>query len=259
MKLNIVPASRGIQWVKLGLQTFFRQPLALSGLFFLFIALMSVLGMVPFIGAALMLVLLPGATLGLMAATREAAEGKFPMPWVLLTAFRTGRLQLRAMLTLGMLYALGLVLLLGCTILIDGGKFAKLYVFGGPATAEMLQQGDFQLAALVAAVLSLPLTQMFWHAPALLYWHGIPPVKSLFFSLVACLRNFWAFTVFGLAWIGIFVLFIVVMATLVQIIGSADAVAAALYPMAMLMAAMVTTSIYFTFQDSFEFTPGDDI
>ncbi len=259
MKLNIVPASRGIQWVKLGLQTFFRQPLALSGLFFLFIALMSVLGMVPFIGTALMLVLLPGATLGLMAATRDAADGKFPMPWVLLTAFRAGRLQLRAMLILGVLYALGLALLLGCTALIDGGKFAKLYIFGGPATTELLRQGDFQLAALLAAVLSLPLTQMFWHAPALLYWHGVPPVKSLFFSLVACLRNFWAFTVFGLAWIGIFMLFIVVMATLVQVFGSPDAVAAALYPATMLIAAMVTTSIYFTFQDSFEFTPGDDI
>jgi hypothetical protein len=259
MKLHIVPASRGIQWVKLGVQTFFKQPLALSGLFFLFVAMMSVLGMVPWVGAALMLVLLPGATLGLMAATREAAGGKFPMPWVLLTAFRAGRLQLRAMLTLGVLYTLGLALLLGCTMLIDGGKFAKLYVFGGPATAEMLKQGDMQLAALVAAVLSLPLTQMFWHAPALLYWHGVPPVKSLFFSLVACMRNFWAFTVFGLAWIGIFVLFVVLMAILVQIFGNPDAIAAALYPAVMLMAAMVTTSIYFTFQDSFEFTPGDDI
>jgi hypothetical protein len=259
MKLHIVPASRGIQWVKLGLQTFFKQPLALSGLFFLFVAMMSVLGMVPLIGAALMLVLLPGATLGLMAAAREAAGGKFPMPWVLLTAFRAGRLQLRAMLTLGVLYAVGLALLLGCTALIDGGKFAKLYVFGGPTTPEMLKQGDFQLAALAASVLSLPLTQMFWHAPALLYWHGVPPVKSLFFSLVACMRNFWAFTVFGLAWIGIFVLFIVLMAILVQVFGNPDAIAAALYPAVMLMAAMVTTSIYFTFQDSFEFTPGDDI
>ena len=259
MKLHIVPARRGILWVKLGMQTFFRQPLALSGLFFLFVALMSVMGMVPLVGSALMLALLPGATLGLMAATREAAGGKFPMPWVLLTAFRTGRVRVRAMLVLGVLYALGVVLLLGCTALIDGGKFAKLYVLGGPATADMLKDGDLQLAALVAAVLSLPLTQMFWHAPALVHWHGVPPVKSLFFSLVACMRNFWAFTVFGIAWAGIFVLFIFVMATLVQVFGSADAIAAALYPAAMLMAAMVTTSIYFTFQDSFEFTPGDDI
>ena len=100
MKLQIVPARRGIQWVKSGIRTFFRQPLALAGLFFMFLALMSVLSLVPVIGSALALTLLPGATLGLMAATREAADGKFPMPLILVTAFRAGRQQMRAMLTL---------------------------------------------------------------------------------------------------------------------------------------------------------------
>jgi hypothetical protein len=61
MKLHIVPASRGIQWVKLGVKTFFRQPLALSGLFFMFLAVISVVSMVPLLGSALALALLPGA------------------------------------------------------------------------------------------------------------------------------------------------------------------------------------------------------
>ena len=43
MKLRNVPAGTGLQWVKLGIQTFFRQPLALSGLFFMFMAAVSVL------------------------------------------------------------------------------------------------------------------------------------------------------------------------------------------------------------------------
>ncbi len=129
---------------------------------------------------------------------------------------------------------------------------------GGPATAEMLQEGDFQLAGLVAVALYLPLSLMFWHAPALVHWHGVPPVKSLFFSLIACLRNFWAFVVYGLAWMGIFLAFGMMMATLAAVLGGADAIAAALYPAAMLMAAMVSASLYFTFLDSFEFTPGDD-
>jgi hypothetical protein len=78
MKLNIVPARTGIQWVKLGIQTFFRQPLALSGLFFMFMAVMSIASMVPLMGSALALALLPAATLGLMAATQEATAANSP-------------------------------------------------------------------------------------------------------------------------------------------------------------------------------------
>jgi hypothetical protein len=259
MKLQIVPASRGIHWVKSGIRTFFRQPLALAGLFFMFLALMSVLSLVPLLGSALALMLLPGATLGLMAATREASTGKFPMPLILITAFRAGREELRAMLVLGALYALGFVLVLGLTALIDGGKFAKLYLLGGSISAEMLQDGDFQWAMLTASVLYMPLSLLFWHAPALVHWHGIQPVKSLFFSFVACMRNFGAFAVYGLAWMGVFLGFGVVIAMLAAVLGSAEAVVATLYPAAMLMATTFFTSIYFTFVDSFGNTPGEDI
>ena len=41
MKLNIVPARTGLLWVKLGIKTFFGQPLAMSGLFFMFMAVLS--------------------------------------------------------------------------------------------------------------------------------------------------------------------------------------------------------------------------
>lgn len=258
MKLQIVPASRGIQWVKSGIQTFFRQPLALSGLFFMFLATISVLSMVPIIGSALALTLLPGATLGLMAASQEASNGKFPMPLLLLTAFRAGRQQARAMLTLGGLYALGFVAVLACSALADGGKFARLYLLGGAMTMETLQDGDFQLAMLVASVLYVPLSLMFWFAPALVHWHGTPPVKSLFFSFVACLRNIWAFAVYGIVWLGVFLTFGIIMAILASLLGSAEVVAATLYPAAMLMAAMFFTSIYFTFLDSFATTQGED-
>lgn len=258
MKLQIVPASRGIQWVKSGIRTFFRQPLAMAGLFFMFLALMSVLSLIPWIGSVLALTLLPGATLGLMAATREASEGKFPMPMLLITAFRAGRQQLRSILMLGGLYALGFVLVLAITAPIDRGKFAKLYLLGGSMTPELLQSGDFQTAMLLASVLYLPLSLMFWHAPALVHWHGVGPVKSLFFSFIACMRNFWAFAVFGVAWIGVFLGFGIIIAVLSALLGSAEAVAATMYPAAMLMAATFFTSIYFTFVDSFGFTPGEE-
>ena len=258
MKLQIVPASTGVQWVKLGMQTFFKQPLALSGLFFIFLAVMSVLNVLPIIGSVLAFVLMPGVTFGLLAAAREASAGKFPMPTILITAFRSGPLLRRYMLILGALYTVGIVLILCATPLIDGGGFAKLMLLGETPSVEARQDVDFQFALLFASGLNMPLTLLFCHASALIFWHNTTPVKSLFFSLAAIAGNFRAFVVYGLVWMGVFLGFGITMAVLVGVIGGVETVAALAYPAAMLIATMVFTSIYFTFQGSFELTPGDD-
>jgi hypothetical protein len=257
MKLNIVPAKQGVQWFKLGVRTFFKQPLALSGLFFMFMAVMSVLTLIPVLGNVLALALLPGATLGLMVATEETTKGKFPMPAVLLSAFRAGRQQGKSMLALGLIYAAGFLLVLGISATVDGGKFARLYLMGGAMTPEAVMEPDFEMAVLLAMGLYVPLSLLFWHAPALVHWHGISPVKSLFFSMVACLRNFWAFTVYSLVWVGAFIAMGMGVAILAALIGSPEVVTGIMFPMAMLMAAMFFTSIYFSFRDCFEDTRED--
>ena len=251
MKLNIVPARTGITWVKLGFKTFWQQPLAMSGLFFMFMALLSVATMVPFIGAALALALLPAATLGLMAATQEATKGKFPMPSILISAFRAGKQRLRAMLVLGALYAAGFLALMAVSALIDGGQFAKLYLVGGKITEDMVQAADFQAAMWVTLALYLPLSLLFWHAPALVHWHGVSPVKSLFFSLMACYKNWAALTIYGLIWTLTFMLAMVLVTLVAALLGNPTIAALALFPVALIMMAMFFTSIYFTFRDSF--------
>lgn len=255
MKLNLVPARTGSAWVKLGIRTFFRQPLALAGLFFMFMAVMTILSQVPFIGIALAMTLLPAATLGLMAATREASDGRFPMPVILLTGFRAGRQQARAMLVLGLLYALGFLSAMGLSWLVDGGSFAGLYLGGDTPTREMMLEPDFQAAMWVFMGLHFPLSLLFWHAPALVHWHGLPPLKSLFFSGVACLRNFWAFTVFGLMWLAVLLLVVIGVTTLAVLLGSPGIAGDILFPALLLTAAMFFTSLYFTFRDSFEPPP----
>ena len=132
MKLHVVPAKQGWVWVKLGMQTFWRQPLAFTGLFFLFMAAVSVLSVIPVLGAILSLVILPAATLGLMVATEQASAGKFPMPMVLMVAFRAGQQRLKSMLILGALYALCFLLVMALSTLIDGGGFAKVYLANAP-------------------------------------------------------------------------------------------------------------------------------
>jgi hypothetical protein len=169
MKLNIVPARAGIAWVKLGISTFFKQPLALGGLFFMFMAVVSLATIVPLVGSAIALALLPAATLGLMVATQEATKGKFPMPLVLASAFRAGQERMRAMLILGAMYAIGFLLIMAFTMVFDGGQFARLYLVGGKITPELLNDAGFQTASLVGMALYIPLSLLFWHAPALVH------------------------------------------------------------------------------------------
>ena len=71
------------------------------------------------------LALLPAATLGLMAAAREASEGRFPMPTVLASAFRAGRERLTAMLQLG-----------------AGWLMAEMLLFFIPALMSLLDYGS---------------------------------------------------------------------------------------------------------------------
>ena len=254
MKLNIVPARTGLVWAKLGIKTFLQQPLAMSGLFFMFMALLSIASLLPFIGSAVALALLPAATLGLMAATQEATKGKFPMPSILISAFRAGQQRLKAMLTLGAMYAVGFLAIMAVSSLIDGGQFAKLYLVGGKITEELVMQSSFQAAMWVTLAMYVPLSLMFWHAPALVHWHGVEPVKSVFFSLMACYKNFGAFTVYSLVWMGAFLLAMVVVGLLAALVGNAAFATLAMFPIALIFFAMFFTSIYFTFRDSFEAT-----
>ena len=105
---------------------------------------------------------------------------------------------------------------------------------------------------LVAVGLYVPLSLLFWFAPALVHWNRVPVIQSLFFSIVACVRNFWAFTVFGLLWCAVFIGAGVVISLLGAVLGGAAFASLLMVPTTLLMAAMFFTSIYFSYVDSFE-------
>ena len=251
MRLNLVPAKTGLIWVKQGIRLFFRQPLAMSGLFFMFMAVLSIASLVPLIGSLLALALLPAATLGLMAASKEAELGKFPMPAILATGFRAGRQRARAMMVLGGIYAVTFMLMLGISALFDGGDFAQLYLFGGRIDEELVSEPQFQTAMWVAVLIYAPMSLVFWHAPALVHWHDVTPIKSLFFSAMACWRNKGAFMVYAIGWCALFLVIGVVVSLVTSLLGSPAVAAASMLPAAMLMAAMFFSSVYGTFRDCF--------
>ena len=254
MKLVIVPAREGAIWVKEGLRIFFRQPLAFTGLFLIFVAVISILSAIPWIGNILGLTLMPAITLGFFVASRQAAQGHFPMPTVLLSAFRSGPQHARSMAVLGAMYAGAVLLALAVSASADGGTFARMYLLGGDIDTTTLQSPEFQLAALLALGIYVPASMMFWHAPALVQWHAVSPMKSVFFSLIACWRNIWAFSVYSAVWFGVFMAAATLVALVGMVLGSEEAVNIALFPTLLVTAAAFFSSMLLSFEACFETT-----
>src|SRR4051812_42222098 len=155
MKLNIVPAATGFQWVQLGFRTFLKQPLALAALVFLYATLGLAMLVLPVVGPFLACVLVPVATLGLMAATRVAEESAFPMPTVLFTGLRASRDRVRAMVVLGGLYAASIfALALIVSLLVPMSVEGK-------TPMDIAQSDEFRLRVTLTALLYVPFSLAF--------------------------------------------------------------------------------------------------
>lgn len=251
MKLNIVPARAGLLWVKEGITTFFRQPIALTGLFLMFMALMSLLSLIPILGGILGLLFVPCATLGLMAAAQEAHAGKFSRPLTLFVAFRAGPQKFKLMMILGAWYCIGFLSLLALSTLLDGGSFAKVYLIGSELSKETVLKSDFQQALWLTLALYIPFSCLFWHAPALVHWHGIAVPKSIFFSFIACLSNWRAFVIYALTWSLLFAFAAAGFGFLSNVFDQAVWVEELLLPAILILACMFFTSAFFSFKDCF--------
>jgi len=140
---------------------------------------------------------------------------------------------------------------MGLSTLVDGGDFAKLYLVGGSLEMETLMKPEFQNAMWLSLMLYLPLSLVFWHAPALTHWHAVPVSKSLFFSTVACLSNWRAFLLFGVMWTAIFLGTTFVITLIGGLVGDGDFAAMALLPAMLMLASMFFCSTYYSFKDCF--------
>ena len=251
MKLNIVLAKSGAIWVQQGARTFVRQPIALTGLFLMFMALMSLVSMIPLLGGVIGLMLIPSASLGLMAGAQEALAGKFPKPLTLFCAFRVSKEKTKQMLLLGVFYALGFLVLAGISALVDGGGFAKFYLVGSTLTKELILKSDFQQAMWLALILYIPFSSLFWHAPALVFWHGLSVPKSLFFSSIACISNWRAFLMYTLTWTAIFAAVALALGVLSSLSEESSWASELLLPVMLILASIFFTSSLFSFKDCF--------
>jgi hypothetical protein len=258
MNLQTVPARRGALWVRQGFAAFARQPLAFGGLFATFMFAVFAATLLPFVGSALLLLLLPLVSLGFMVATRNAIEGRVPLPNAFWQPLRGPRSERLALLQLSLLYAVATSLVMWLSDIFDGGALDALMMVlsGGEKVSpevvnERLSDPNLRSGLIfrfgLAGLLSVP----FWHAPALVHWDGHGAAKALFSSTVAVWRNKSAFLVYGLAWLGVILGFTMAASLLFALIGQPQWIALAAMPASLIFSTVFYVSLYFTFVDCF--------
>jgi hypothetical protein len=99
---------------------------------------------------------------------------------------------------------------------------------------------------------------VFWFAPLLTGWNGIPAMKSVFFSAVASYRNLAAFGVYGLvvaiAGVGVPGLILLVAGLIDQVVVEVVSVVVRMV-LVFVMAPALTASLYISYRDVFYSEP----
>ena len=236
MQINILPASAGVTWLREGMRLFGRQPIGLPAMVVIYLMMLIAPALLPIIGIAISGVLAPFASVGLLAACRDVAQGRMPTPMAFAAAFRPtpARAQL---LQLGIVNAiLLLVVATLATVLVPetaGGE--------SPQSIEELPLASM----LTQLLLYLPVMALMWFAPVLAGWHTMPPAKAMFGSLVACWRNLGAMLIFGVA-AAAFTMGVSVVAVmlLTSLITSRELLSMLVAPLALVLMTIVQASLY---------------
>lgn len=198
-----VAAGRGWAWIVDGVRLFLRKPITWLAMLIILFAGMKLVSLVPILGLVAML-LMPVFLAGLMDGCKALDEGRPLEISHLISGFRKNPGPL---VTLGGIYLVGNVVILMIVAALGGEAIvtmARALARGAqitPQIAEQLQAATLTItrAALVGAVVSLPLLMALWFAPLLTYFHGMKPLPALQSSLIACLKNSLPMCVYGLA------------------------------------------------------------
>lgn len=198
MQVKTLPARRGWAWVVDGFALWRRNPALITFLVMGYTLSQLVLFIVPYVGQIIMALTVPALSLGVYNGCKAVAAGRKVGPDVLFSGFRQ---NLPELVKIGGINFVSTLLLMGLSILIDPDMGDKIMdALGGKADFGELVSADpsFVLALLLVSVGSTPLVMAYWFAPLLAGWGKVPAAKALFFSFVACLRNWRAFLVYGL-------------------------------------------------------------
>lgn len=247
MQARIVDSSHGARWLAEGWRLFRAAPFGWFALVFAYLLLTNVVMLVPIIGVGAFLVLYPPLSVGLMAAARAAAARAPLELGMLFDGFRHGW---RVQLLLGAVYLACSMLVFSGAVFADGEEGLRA-VLAGKRRADEIGMGELLAPLAVVGLLYTPVLMLFWFAPQLAAWHGLSAAKALFFSFVACLMNWRALLVYGIATAAVTAL-LAAGALMAAALLSAKVVPSVLVlPLAILLLPTLFASFYASYRDVF--------
>lgn len=153
---------------------------------------------IPVLGPLLFTLLSPLLFAGLMIGCRALENGE---PLEIAHLFAGFKQQAAPLVTVGGVYLVGTVIVVGIVLVIAGGSMLPAVLSKPGADIETIRAAmrSMALALAVGAAIYLPLLMLIWFAPLLVVFNGLAPVAAMKLSFAACVRNMLPFMVYGAA------------------------------------------------------------
>jgi len=189
-----VSPAESLVWLKAGWSYFIRNPgvwLAISMIFFI---MLFVLGLVPLLGWAVVLIGFPIMVSGMVLGCDAQANGR---PLRVDHLFAGLKVHAGNLALVGVFYLLGGLIAGFVSVVIGGGAALTGYILGALAGLGLGLVSGVVLGSVVFSVLWVLLITALWFAAPLVVLRNTPPLDAMKMSLSACFNNFGAFVVLG--------------------------------------------------------------
>ncbi|MEN8214003.1 MAG: BPSS1780 family membrane protein [Pseudomonadota bacterium] len=206
-----VPASHALAWIIMGWEYFKKEPTAWIVVTIIWVGGSLLLSMLP-LASILVNLIFPVLVAGMMLGCAAIERGETFLISHLFAGFRlpqSGRLitlgavniaiTLVAIMLIGVFFSL----LLGSSADIADPQELQAAIIGDDSSGLLL--------LLLLAALLLPVMMAFWFAPLLIAIDNRDVIDSLKLSFTACLRNIWPLLVYGLLFLPLFILSVLLM------------------------------------------------
>ncbi|HET7595925.1 MAG TPA: BPSS1780 family membrane protein [Burkholderiales bacterium] len=196
MKARVVEAGNGWQWIVDGFALFRKYPLMWIALTVVMVLIWMVSFLIPLVGPLLFNLLSPVLFAGLMIGCKAVENGEeLELPHL----FAGFKKNPTALVTIGGIYLVGTILVVGIVFLAAGGSMLPAVLDkSGDMHAMASAVRSMAFGLLVGFALYLPLLMLIWFAPLLVVFHDLNPVEAMKASFFACLSNWLPFLIYGL-------------------------------------------------------------